>query len=70
MEKFLAFCAFALTVGYAQAQTTAGHMMIGGNVGYTSQTFESINGDTKQKTSISDHSLVTLLPTTLSLDLL
>jgi hypothetical protein len=41
MKIILAVCALALTVGYVQAQTTAGRMMIGGNVGYTSVKDES-----------------------------
>ncbi|MBT1708520.1 outer membrane beta-barrel protein [Fulvivirgaceae bacterium PWU5] len=47
MNKILAFCALALSAGYVQAQTTAGRMLIGGNVGYTSQKNESSLGDTK-----------------------
>lgn len=42
MKKLLALCAFALTTGYGQAQTTAGRMMIGGNVGYTKQKNEDV----------------------------
>jgi outer membrane protein W len=49
MKKFLAVCALALTAGYVQAQTTAGRMMIGGNVGYTTQTSEHMYGESKQK---------------------
>jgi outer membrane protein len=37
MKKLLALCALALTVGYVQAQTNAGGMMFGGNIGYQSQ---------------------------------
>jgi outer membrane protein W len=47
MKKILALCAFALTVGYAQAQTTAGRMMIGGGIGYTTRTNETSFGDAK-----------------------
>lgn len=49
MKKFLAFCTLALAAGYVQAQTTAGHMMIGGNVGYTSQEDENLLGRLESK---------------------
>jgi outer membrane protein len=41
MKKLLAIGALALTVGYAQAQTTLGKMMIGGTVSYWTQKSES-----------------------------
>jgi outer membrane protein len=47
MKKLLAVCTLALTVGYVQAQITAGKMMTGGSVEYTSQKKENANGDTK-----------------------
>lgn len=50
MRKLLAFCALALMAGYVQAQVTAGKMMIGGNVGYSTQTSESVYGESKHKT--------------------
>jgi outer membrane protein W len=50
MKRILAVCALALTAGYVQAQTTAGRMMIGGNVGYTTQESEITMGDQKSKT--------------------
>jgi hypothetical protein len=49
MKKIIAICTLALIAGYAEAQTTAGHWMIGGNVGYTSQKTQRIPGDTKTK---------------------
>jgi outer membrane protein len=52
MKKILAVCALALTAGYVQAQTTAGRMMIGGNVGYTSQENESSLGGSEIKTVV------------------
>jgi outer membrane protein len=47
MKKLLALCAFALIAGYGQAQTTAGRMMIGGNLGITKSKSEGFYGESK-----------------------
>ncbi|MCD9018358.1 porin family protein [Parachryseolinea silvisoli] len=51
MKKLLSICVLAVGVaGYAQAQTTAGNMLLGGGIGYTSQKQETAGDDATNNT--------------------
>ncbi|MBT1686554.1 outer membrane beta-barrel protein [Dawidia soli] len=51
MKKLFAICIFAAGItGYAQAQTTAGNMLLGGGIGYNSQKQETGGDDATNNT--------------------
>lgn len=51
MKKIFSICVLAASVaGYAQAQTSAGNMLLGGGIGYTSQKQESAGDDASNNT--------------------
>jgi opacity protein-like surface antigen len=51
MKKLFSICVLAAGVAsYAQAQTTAGNMLLGGGIGYTSQKYETAGDDATDNT--------------------